>query len=121
VVDAAFVVDTQAAGFRHRREGLAYRLTWSRGGVRPRKRVTPGKRGLSWRRKAIYRLRFMNAAWSHRVFALARRLQRPRIYIAWAQLALGVYHGFAYSRGRLGALLDASERLTQRAAARGRP
>ena len=27
-VDADFVAETQAAGFRHRREGLAYRLTW---------------------------------------------------------------------------------------------
>jgi coenzyme F420-reducing hydrogenase beta subunit len=119
-VDAAFVVETQAAGFRHRREGLAYRLTWRRGGVKPRKRVGPGGGGLSWRRKAIYRLRYMNSAWSHRVFAVARRLRRPRIYIAWAQFALQAYHGFAYSRGRLGALLDASERLT-RAAARPRP
>ncbi|MGR4863940.1 Coenzyme F420 hydrogenase/dehydrogenase, beta subunit C-terminal domain [Caulobacter sp. LARHSG274] len=44
-VDPAVVVETQAAGFRHRREGLAYRLTWPRRGVRPRKRVTPSAGG----------------------------------------------------------------------------
>src|SRR3546814_18373153 len=37
-VDSHFVEQTQAAGFRQRREGLAYRLSWLRPGVRPRKR-----------------------------------------------------------------------------------
>jgi coenzyme F420-reducing hydrogenase beta subunit len=32
-VDAAFIERTQAAGFRQRREGLAYRLAWPRFGV----------------------------------------------------------------------------------------
>src|SRR5438270_3154774 len=40
-VDAKFVQATQAAGLRHRRQGLAYRLTWRRRGIVPRKRVEP--------------------------------------------------------------------------------
>jgi hypothetical protein len=76
-VDEEFIVQTQAAGFRQRREGLAYRLTWPRLGVRPRKRVAPDDTTLPSRRKLIYRMRALNTAWSHRVFWLARRTRRP--------------------------------------------
>jgi hypothetical protein len=105
-VDSAFVEQTQAAGFRQRREGLAYRLCWRRAGVHPRKRVAPDARTLSARRKLIYRMRSLITAWSHRVFWCARLIRRPRLYIRWARLALTGYHGLAYSRGRLGALID---------------
>jgi coenzyme F420-reducing hydrogenase beta subunit len=105
-VDADFVAGTQAAGLRHRREGLAYRLTWCRRGLRPRKRVAPSARGLPFRRRLVYRARHGIAVWSHRVFALSRRLHRPGLYHAWARLALAAYQGLAYSRGRLGRLAD---------------
>lgn len=105
-VDAAFVEQTQAAGFRQRREGLAYRLTWPRLGVRPRKRVAPDSRTPTPRRKLIYRMRALITAGSHRMFRLARRTHRPQIYIRWARTALTTYHGLAYSRGKLGELLD---------------
>jgi hypothetical protein len=104
-VDGAFVEATQAAGLRHRREGLAYRLTWSRRGIRPRKRVTPSRR-LPVRRKLIYRSRSLISAWSHRVFWLARRLRRPQLYIRWSRGAVASYHALTYSRGRLGAVVD---------------
>src|SRR5690348_7925718 len=39
-VGADFVVQTQAAGLRHRREGLAYRLSWRGRGITPAKRVS---------------------------------------------------------------------------------
>ena len=88
-VDADFVAGTQAAGLRHRREGLAYRLTWRRfaggRGLTPRKRVAPSARGLPLRRRLVYRARHGIAVWSHRVFALARRLGRPGLYLAWAR------------------------------------
>lgn len=105
-VDARFVEQTQAAGFRQRREGLAYRLSWRRPGVKPRKRVQPDSRGLSTRRKLIYRSRALITACSHRVFRFARLIRRPGLYIRWARLALTIYHGLAYSRGRLGAMID---------------
>jgi coenzyme F420-reducing hydrogenase beta subunit len=112
-VDGDFVHRTQAAGFRQRREGLAYRLSWPRIGlpprrlpVAPRKRVAPDWRSATFRRKLIYHLRALISAWSHRVFWLARVTRRPGIYTRWARAALTVYHGLAYSRGRLGQFVD---------------
>jgi coenzyme F420-reducing hydrogenase beta subunit len=105
-VDHTFVEQTQAAGFRQRREGLAYRLCWPRSGIHPRKRVTPDNQTLSRRRKLIYRMRSQISAWSHRVFWLARLLRRPAIYLWWARMAVIVYHALAYSRGKLGRLID---------------
>jgi coenzyme F420-reducing hydrogenase beta subunit len=105
-VDSDFVVQTQAAGLRQRREGLAYRLTWSKRGLVPVKRVIPDRNSPTARRKLIYRMRYLISALSHRVFSLARRLGRPAIYIKWANASAAVYHGLAYSRGRIGAIVD---------------
>jgi coenzyme F420-reducing hydrogenase beta subunit len=105
-VDGEFVAATQAAGLRQRREGLAYRLTWRRSGLWPRKRVVPGAGALLPRRKLIYRSRALISAWSHRVFRLARWLRQPEVYIRWARGMLAIYHGLAYSRGRLGKALE---------------
>ncbi|MBB4195674.1 coenzyme F420-reducing hydrogenase beta subunit [Rhizobium aethiopicum] len=101
-VDSAFVVATQAAGFRQRREGLAFRLSWPRMGMRPRKRVRAGSNGLSRQRMAVYIMRYWISFWSHRVFAIADFLHSPRIYILWARAALACYQGIAYSRGPIG-------------------
>lgn len=105
-VDEKFVEQTQAAGLRQRREGLAYRLTWHRPGIRPRKRVAPDSHRQALRRKLIYRMRSQITAWSHRVFLLARLTHQPQLYIKWASAALAVYHGLAYSQGKLGKMLD---------------
>ncbi|MCA1652842.1 MAG: Coenzyme F420 hydrogenase/dehydrogenase, beta subunit C-terminal domain [Sphingomonadales bacterium] len=110
-VDAAFVEQTQAAGLRQRREGLAYRLTWGRCGVRLRKRVLPSRAGIPLRRRFVYRSRAAISAWSLRIFALARRVQWPNLYIGWGRSALRLYQGLTYSRGRSGALFDRIERL----------
>ena len=56
-VDADFIVRTQAAGLRHRRDGLAYRLTWRRARNAPPKRVRPSA-DLPLRRKLVYRMRY---------------------------------------------------------------
>lgn len=101
-VDSAFVEQTQAAGFRQRREGLAYRLTWAPRGVQPRKRVAPDAESPTPARKLIYRIRYHLSAWSHRFFRVARLLRLPGLYIRWARMAAAVYHGLAYHRGRLG-------------------
>ncbi|MDR6759526.1 coenzyme F420-reducing hydrogenase beta subunit [Mycoplana sp. BE70] len=105
-VDADFVARTQAAGLRHRREGLAFRLQCFRGPVRPRKRVEAGDKGLSARRKLIYAMRQKIGRWSHRVFWLARLVRWPGLYLGWASAALSLYHGLAYGRGWPGWLLD---------------
>jgi coenzyme F420-reducing hydrogenase beta subunit len=104
-VDEQFVANTQAAGFRQRREGLAYRLTWPRRGIYPRKRVAPAA-GPPARRKLIYRMRSQISAWSHRMFWAARLLRIPALYLYWARAAVAVYHGLAYSRGALGRFFD---------------
>ena len=106
-VDGEFVRKTQAAGLRHRREGLALRLALRRrGGIQPRKRIAPALRGVSARRRLVYGTRAHIGRWSHVVFRVARRLGRPSIYLIWARAAVTFYHGVTYSRGRLGALLD---------------
>lgn len=101
-----FVVATQAAGFRQRREGLSFRLAWPRLGTRARKRVDPRWRGLSARRMIIYAMRATLSAWSHRIFWLARKMRRPWIYMLWARIALSSYHGLAYSRGFVGRIIE---------------
>lgn len=101
-VDEKFVEQTQAAGFRQRREGLAYRLTWRRMGVRPRKRVRPDAKTLPFQRKLIYRIRALITTWSHRLFLIARITGRQDLYVKWANGAVAVYHGLAYSRGKIG-------------------
>ena len=105
-VSPEFVMETQAAGLRHRREGLAYRLSRRRRGIKPVKRVA-ASRDLPLRRKLIYRMRYGISRWSHRMFRLARWLHRPAIYLLWARTNLGVYQALAWSRGRLGRVVDA--------------
>jgi coenzyme F420-reducing hydrogenase beta subunit len=100
-VDADYVADTQAAGLRQRREGLAYRLSWRRGGLAIRKRFGP-RTDIPFRRKLIYRMRYGISAWSHRMFWLARWQHAPWLYLVWAHAALRLYHGLAYGRGTVG-------------------
>ena len=104
-VDADFVAETQAAGLRQRREGLAYRLTWRKTGLTPRKRVSPAH-DLPWRRRLIYRMRAGISRWSHRAAALARVSGVPVLYIGWARTSLWCYHALAYGRGWLGRVFD---------------
>lgn len=101
-VDADFVVSTQAAGFRQRREGLSFRQAWALPRVRPRKRVLPGSYPINAQRKAIYLMRYAISWWSHRVFWLARSTRLPALYVTWARASLACYHGLAYSRGLAG-------------------
>lgn len=105
-VDSAFIVETQAAGFRQRREGLAFRLQSRRAPFHVRKRVGQQPKQLPLRRALVYRLRRGISAWSHRIFYLARRSRLPRLYLVWARATLVTYHGITYSRGRIGQLCD---------------
>ena len=105
-VDARFIRDTQAAGIRQRREGLAYRLVWKPPGVDLKKRTPSQIHHLSARRKLVYRSRYLISRWSHEVFAIARRSELPAIYVWWAKTALSLYQGFTYSRGAVGRVCD---------------
>lgn len=113
-VDAEFVRETQAAGFRQRREGLAYRLSWHRRGIMPRKRVGSGGGGLPLRRKLIYRMRYLISRGSSLMFRVSRRFGTPGLFVASGRAMLSLYHGLTYSRGRAGRFFDTVERLMDR-------
>lgn len=100
-VPAEIVIQTQAAGFRQRREGLAYRLTWSKRGIRPVKRVSSDCLHISKSRKLIYRMRYLISVWSHRMFLLARKTKTSWIYLFWARVVASVYYGIAYHHGNI--------------------
>jgi len=104
-VDAEFIVRTQAAGLRHRRDGLAYRLTWAKGRAAPPKRVAPSA-DLPVRRKLVYRMRYWIARISHPLLRLARAMGMPRLYTAWARSSLRLYQSVTWSHGRLGRFID---------------
>ena len=104
-VDAEFIVRTQAAGLRHRRDGLAYRLTWRRGRRAPPKRVQPSA-DMPLRRKLVYRMRYAIARMSHQMLRMARRSGLPAIYTVWASTMLRLYQSVTWSHGRLGQILD---------------
>jgi len=108
-VDAEFVHATQAAGFRHRREGLSLRLSRARQGLRVRKRTAARRHAATPRRRAVYRLRALISAWSHRLFLAARLGGCPALYTRCARGALTVYQALAWSQGRLGGWIDRLE------------
>jgi coenzyme F420-reducing hydrogenase beta subunit len=112
-VDGKFVEQTQAAGFRQRREGLAYRLTWATKKIKPVKRVPPDAVTATGQRKLIYRLRYYISKWSHRMFHVARMLNAPRIYIRWAAMATAAYFGLAYHKGKIGEMTKRFRQLKQ--------
>ncbi len=68
------VAESQSAGFRHRRRGLAYRLklTDERGEWRPKKRVAASRWAVPWDRRAIHAMRPVLSARSHEAFRRAR-------------------------------------------------
>lgn len=69
------VARSQAAGLRHRREGLSYRLhlTDARGQWRPQKRVQASSAVLTPRAKKVQQLRIKMASMSHSLFLEAKR------------------------------------------------
>jgi coenzyme F420-reducing hydrogenase beta subunit len=105
-VDAQFVRETQAAGLRQRREGLAYRLRWRPPSAPLRKRAFGKIAPADLRRKLIYRARYLISLWSHRIFAVARRTGCAALYVGWASLTLALYRGLAYSHGAAGRVCD---------------
>ncbi|MFP7726050.1 Coenzyme F420 hydrogenase/dehydrogenase, beta subunit C-terminal domain [Lysobacter sp. D1-1-M9] len=105
VVDDGFVAQTQAAGLRQRREGLAYRLARRSSGVPPRKRVAPDARSPAARRKLIYLTRRAISTWSHRMFRLSRATGSTALYLRWARVATLLYHALTYHRGPLGQIV----------------
>lgn len=77
------VADSQAGGFRHRREGLAVRLAddLKAGLSVPRKRVAPTESAVSERRAALIRQRRKMAHESHSVFEQALEADDLSLYL----------------------------------------
>ena len=73
-ITAEKVVESQAGGFRHRRDGLAYRLFLEdqAGRWRPTKRVAPSDQHLTPKLREIYTLRYAMGQESHAAFAAAK-------------------------------------------------
>ncbi|MFC3204672.1 Coenzyme F420 hydrogenase/dehydrogenase, beta subunit C-terminal domain [Aquamicrobium soli] len=113
-VDAQFVRQTQAAGLRHRREGLAYRLQWKPPSIPISKRVGKSAAHLGARRKLVYRARYLIARESQLTFALAKNIHLPGLYLWWAKAAVSLYQALAYSRGAAGRLFDMLEKICGR-------
>lgn len=99
-VSAQLIEQTQAAGLRQRREGLAYRLTWVKLNIKPLKRVLPDRK-ISKSRKMIYRMRYRISKFSHLVFRLARNVRLPILYVFWARIVTSVYYGRVYKNGNV--------------------
>jgi coenzyme F420 hydrogenase subunit beta len=77
------VVESQAGGFRHRRDGLAYRLFLEdqAGRWRPTKRVKASADQLTLRLRKIYALRQQLAEASHAAFAAAKAKQDFGVFL----------------------------------------
>lgn len=75
-VDPQKIVDSQAGGFRQRREGLSYRLKLADSDKRwrPQKRVEARSNHISRRRKRVYRLRIRLSEESRTLYEQARTL-----------------------------------------------
>ncbi len=77
------VVESQAGGFRHRRDGLAYRLFLEDqvGRWRPTKRVAPAGGHLTPKLQRIYTMRYDLAQSSHVAFAHAKARQDLSLFL----------------------------------------
>lgn len=92
-------IASQSAGFRDRRDALAYRLWMAdrQGGWRPQKRVQPGRDHLTRMRRVIYRLRGVVRVRSFASLRLSKRLGSPRPYV-WE---MTFWHGILRLTGDL--------------------
>lgn len=77
------VIESQAGGFRHRREGLAIRLAddIAEGKSVPHKRVAPDSNAVPTRRKRLLRQRRKMAALSHVAFLEAKKEGNLNLYL----------------------------------------
>lgn len=76
------IIQSQAGNFRHRHDGLAYRLALvdDKGKWRPQKRVQPSRSHLSIKRKKIYELRSHLSEVSHLAFRRAKENNSYRTF-----------------------------------------
>jgi coenzyme F420-reducing hydrogenase beta subunit len=87
------VVESQAGGFRQRREGLAYRLNLMERNRRwyPPKRVKPKSFHINRKRKQIYDLRMKMTSRSHELFKEAKKAGEFKIFQDGMQALIDEY------------------------------
>ena len=87
------VVESQAGGFRHRRDGLSYRLFLENlaGRWHPSKRTLPSASHLSAKLKKIYELRYDLGQSSHEAFAGAKAGQNFDIFLQFMNPLMARY------------------------------
>lgn len=92
-ISAKQAVDSQKSGFRHRREGLGYRLALSqgKGEWHPPKRTKSDASGVCARRKLIYRLRYEMSMKSHEVFLQAKEAGDIGVFFRGIEPVLSEY------------------------------
>jgi coenzyme F420-reducing hydrogenase beta subunit len=105
VVDAAFIEKTQAAGIRHRREGLSFRLAKRSPKIALKKRVAPRYRDIPLSRRIGYGLRYSISFWSHKMYLASTNMKQPRFYLVWAKVIGAVYQKIIYHRVMLATVL----------------
>lgn len=88
------VIRSQEAGFRHRHDGLAYRLLLKdrRGLWRPPKRIAPDGSHLTLQYRWLFRLREMMRDESHRAFLAAVQQRNFSIFVRRMKRLLMVYN-----------------------------
>ena len=111
-ISAKKVVESQAGGFRHRRDGLAYRLFLEdqAGRWRPAKRVAPSDKGLTPKLREIYSLRYQMGQVSHEAFASARARGDFSVFVRAMQPLISRYDRY-YRRPLLLRLFGKVKRL----------
>jgi coenzyme F420 hydrogenase subunit beta len=117
-VDAETVAQSQAGNFRHRREGLAYRI-WlldQQGKWHPTKRVKANRNHLTPRRRLLYELRALASEKSHTAFAEAKASNKFSTFSGEMRGILYRYHRVngTYHRFLAKTVLNSIRRLTKR-------
>lgn len=92
-LSSAKAVESQSAGLRHRRQGLAYRLQLAdrNNEWRPSKRVQAGNGKLGFRERRKYRLRSLMASLSHRAFQQAVAADDFHVFVRQMQPLIEKY------------------------------
>jgi len=88
------IIRSQDAGFRHRHDGLAYRLLLKdrRNRWRPPKRIAPGRSHLTLRYRWLFRLRELMRDESHRAFLEAVEKRDFSIFVRRMKVPLVAYN-----------------------------
>lgn len=92
-LSAEKVVASQAGGFRHRRDGLAFRLHLEdqTGRWRPAKRVEPSCNHLDANQRDIFKLRYELGQVSHSAYAIAKKKSDIGIFVTMMTPLVGRY------------------------------